>query len=658
MADKKITELPNINGADLVDADEFVVVDISADETKAITLAELKNAFDAGTGFVRVTGDTMTGVLVMPDGTNSAPSISNTGDTNTGMFFGAADTVSFTAGGTKRLDINTTGIDVTGNMVVSGTVDGVDVATRDGVLTSTTTTANAALPKAGGAVTGNVTFGDNDKAIFGAGSDLQIYHNSANNKSYIEESGSGNLVIRGSDIDILAGNGEAAINVAQDGAVTLYNNNAAKLATTATGININNAGQSQSALSIGGGSTNAALTLRGSTGSAYAWQVSSNAHVASALEFTRSTAVGGTTFSTPSMVLDASGNVGIGVVPEPTWSSNNTALQIGDAGVLFASTNDSFVGLAANAYFDSTNSRYEYINTDFATLYQQLDGTHVWSTAASGSADAAITWSESMRLTSAGNFLAATTDTSLFNNTTGGGFMVAGSSGRTDMARQANVVATMNRTGNSDGDILEFRKDGSIVGSIGTLGSRMLIGTGDTGLFFNDQTDQIQPINTTTNAPRDNAISLGTSNRRFKDLYLSGGVYLGGTGAANKLDDYEEGTVTPTDVSGASLTMAASTGGSYTKIGNIVNFQAKLVFPSTSNTATAKISLPFPIDNRASYYPTGKNSGNGNTYASISIGILGESYIQFQNDSGSGSSTNANLSGANLNVQLTYQTTT
>ena len=99
-------------------------------------------------------------------------------------------------------------------------------------------TADAALPKAGGAVTGNVTFGDNDKAIFGAGSDLQIYHNSANNKSYIEESGTGNLVIRGSDIDILAGNGEAAITVAQDGAITLYNDNNVKLATTSTGISV------------------------------------------------------------------------------------------------------------------------------------------------------------------------------------------------------------------------------------------------------------------------------------------------------------------------------------------------------------------------------------------------------------------------------------
>jgi hypothetical protein len=46
-------------------------------------------------------------------------------------------------------------------------------------------------------------------------------------------------------------------------------------------------------------------------------------------------------------------------------------------------------------------------------------------------------------------------------------------------------------------------------------------------------------------ASSDNAIDLGDSASRFKDLYLSGGVYLGGTGAANLLDDYEEGTWTP-----------------------------------------------------------------------------------------------------------------
>ena len=50
------------------------------------------------------------------------------------------------------------GLGVTGNIAVSGTVDGVDIAARDGVLTSTTTTAGAALPKSGGTLTGDVTF--------------------------------------------------------------------------------------------------------------------------------------------------------------------------------------------------------------------------------------------------------------------------------------------------------------------------------------------------------------------------------------------------------------------------------------------------------------------------------------------------------------------
>ena len=48
---------------------------------------------------------------------------------------------------------------MTGNIVMSGseTVDGVDISARDAVLTSTTTTANAALPKTGGAMTGAIT---------------------------------------------------------------------------------------------------------------------------------------------------------------------------------------------------------------------------------------------------------------------------------------------------------------------------------------------------------------------------------------------------------------------------------------------------------------------------------------------------------------------
>ena len=63
MADRKISELTNITGANLADDDEFALVDTSADETKAITFGEFKTALDTATGFVRITGDTMTGAL-------------------------------------------------------------------------------------------------------------------------------------------------------------------------------------------------------------------------------------------------------------------------------------------------------------------------------------------------------------------------------------------------------------------------------------------------------------------------------------------------------------------------------------------------------------------------------------------------------------------
>jgi len=48
-------------------------------------------------------------------------------------------------------------IDGSGNLTLSGTVDGVDISARDAILTSTTTTANAALPKVGGTMTGTLT---------------------------------------------------------------------------------------------------------------------------------------------------------------------------------------------------------------------------------------------------------------------------------------------------------------------------------------------------------------------------------------------------------------------------------------------------------------------------------------------------------------------
>ena len=85
----------------------------------------------------------------------------------------------------------------------------------------------------------DVTFADNRKAIFGAGSDLQIYHTTTGNHSIITESGSGNLILAADNLEINnAANNANKIVATTGGAVTLFHNNAAKLATTSTGIDV------------------------------------------------------------------------------------------------------------------------------------------------------------------------------------------------------------------------------------------------------------------------------------------------------------------------------------------------------------------------------------------------------------------------------------
>ena len=67
------------------------------------------------------------------------------------------------------------------------------------------------------------------------------------------------------------------------------------------------------------------------------------------------------------------------------------------------------------------------------------------------------------------------------------------------------------------------------------------------------------------------------------------------TAAANALDDYEEGTYTPTDLSGASLSLTNNNTARYTKIGRMVYVQFDITWPSTSNNADASFTIPFAL---------------------------------------------------------------
>lgn len=89
----------------------------------------------------------------------------------------------------------------------------------------------------GDTMTGDLNFGDNDKATFGGSSDLRIYHDGGN--SYIHDAGVGNLYVRSNVFRVYNAAGtEISANFVQNGAVTLYHDNSVKIATTSIGVDV------------------------------------------------------------------------------------------------------------------------------------------------------------------------------------------------------------------------------------------------------------------------------------------------------------------------------------------------------------------------------------------------------------------------------------
>lgn len=147
--------------------------------------------------------------------------------------------------------------------------------------------------------------------------------------------------------------------------------------------------------------------------------------------------------------------------------------------------------------------------------------------------------------------------------------------------------------GGTDGEIVTFRKDGTTVGNVGiqSTGFYMDGEPGHAGIRFAG--NELSPRD--NGADADGVVTLGESDKRWKDLYLSGGAYIGGTVAANYLDDYEEGTFNMTVAGYYSNPSSTQTVyGYYTKIGNSVHIFCR----GTVNTTGASghmwlTGLPF-----------------------------------------------------------------
>ena len=125
------------------------------------------------------------------------------------------------------------------------------------------------------------------------------------------------------------------------------------------------------------------------------------------------------------LVFNHSGNLGLGVTPS-AWFSIYKAMQLGTYGAAIAGqTNDQALSLWSNAYPNASNVD-TYVATSAATKYRTENGAHVWYNAPSGTAGAAITFTQAMTLDASGNLLVGTTVVPVGNRTNGHYFYADG----------------------------------------------------------------------------------------------------------------------------------------------------------------------------------------------------------------------------------------
>jgi hypothetical protein len=574
--------------------------DIDVDGTTNLDVVDIDGAVD------------MASTLTVAGTLSSAGGLVHQGDANTSLDFGT-DQQTFYVGGVRALDLSTTGavfnegsadadfrVESSGNanmLFVDGGNDriGIGTATPSSHLeiagTAATVVVNAASSNSGvGLYSGSTN------------TDQRNWDIRANSTAF------GDFVIRRGTSQG-ATPSTTAFSFDKDGAATF---SAGITATTGT---------FSGAITLGSGIANNTINLNNSTADMYlgisGGSLFGYASGAISAIFNTSAVPMGIgpagaqdlilgTYSTARVTIDGttgaatfSGNVGVNGATSP----NSSLAILSDSGA-------NAVEIRTRAAGDD----YAFINFNSTDASEALGAIGVHRTAAATASlifysnDGTAGVNEVGRFDDSGNLLVGKSATAF-----GTAGIEASASNGLWSTRSGLPALALNRL-STDGSIADFYKDGTVVGSTGANNGTIYFAgpNANTGGFRIDSSGSDGVIIPTTNtgANRDAAVDLGYSsggtNIRFKDLYLSGGVYLGGTGADNLLNDYEEGTWTPVlskSTTAPSVTYTAQLG-AYTKVGRLVFVSGRLAWSAISGgTGEFRIAdLPFTILNSTSAY--------------------------------------------------------